>query len=497
MNEVTKQDLLLSKISTLEKKNKLYEEEIFRLQDLIKLMQYRKFAPKTEKTDHKQLELFDEPEKIEELKNKLQDNIEIEKYTRKKPNRKLPQNLPREKIYYDLKEEEKTCSCGKKLNKFGEDVLEQLEYIPAKLKIIEHIKAKYSCKNCYECVKTAKMPKQPIPKSIASPGLLSQIITSKYVDHLPFYRQEKIYNRIGIALPRATFCNWIFKCAELLKPLYELLISKLISSTYIQADETTVNVLSEKDKNMNYMWVFKTGKANNQIVIYRYDASRNSNVATNFLDKFSGYLQTDGYSGYNKLKDKKEIISVGCFAHARRKFYEITKISKKTGAAHMGLSFIDKLYNIEREIKGKNLNYDKIYIFRQQKSRPILDKFKIWLDKTVVRVPPKTALSKAINYTLNHWKSLTNYCLDGKLDIDNNAVERIIKPFTIGRKNWLFQGNTRGAEASAILYSLVQTCKLNNVEPYDYFKKVLTKIPNIKTLTREDLLKYLPFNYNI
>lgn len=493
--EVANQDLLLSKISTLEEENKFYKEEVFRLKELVKLLQYRKYAPKTEKSDDRQLELFDEPEKTEEQINEKQNNVEIEKHTRKKPNRKLPKNLPREKIYYDLSEEEKICKCGCKLNKFGEDVLEQLEYIPAKLKIIEHIKNKYSCKNCYECVKTAKMPKQPIPKSMASPGLLSQIITSKYVDHLPLYRQEKIYSRIGIELPRATFSNWIFKCAELLKPLYEASILKLVSSSYVQADETVVNVLSEKDKNTNYMWVFKTGKINKQIVIYKYDANRSSNVATKFLENFSGYLQTDGFSGYNKLKDKDQILSVGCFAHARRKFFEITKISKKTGAAHMGLNFIDNLYKIEREIKKLDLNYKEIYNYRQKKSKPILDKFKIWLDKTVTRVPPKLLLSKAINYTLNHWKSLTNYCLDGMLDIDNNAVERIIKPFTIGRKNWLFQGNTKGAEASAILYSLVQTCILNNIEPYDYFKKVLTEIPKIKPLSNHDLLKFLPINY--
>lgn len=501
MNEVAHENLL-SEISVLKeeniffkKENKHYKEEVDRLKELVKLLQYRKFAKKTEKSDDKQLELFDEPSQEAEQETQQAKETTIKEHTRKKVNRKLPKNLPREKIYYDLEDSEKNCICGHKLNKFGEDSYEQLEYIPAQLKIIEHIKAKYSCKNCYECVKTAKMPKQPIPKSIASPGLLSQVITSKYVDHLPLYRQEKIYQRIGIELPRATFCNWIFKCSELLKPLYDLLISELISSKYVQADETIVNVLSEKNRSNNYMWVFKTGKEENPIVIYKYDLSRSSDVASKFLKDFSGYLQTDGFSGYNQLKIKENITSVGCFAHSRRKFFEITKITKKTGSAHMAVNFIDKLYQIEREIKKLNMSYEEVYNQRQKKSKSILDKFKAWLDKTASRVPPKSALSKAINYTLNQWNSLANYCLNGMLDIDNNAVERAIKPFTVGRKNWLFQGNTNGAEASAILYSLVQTCILNNVEPYAYFKKVLSTMPEINVNNREALIKLLPSNY--
>ena len=409
MNEVLNKNLL-SELSDLKEENTLYKEEVTRLKEVIRLLQYRQFAKKTEKSDDKQLKLFDEPEEnIKKKTDETENKIEIKSHSRKKIKRKLPTNLPREKIYYDLDESEKLCNCGCKLSKFGEDVLEQLEYIPAKIKIIEHIKAKYACKNCQEGVKTAKMPPQPIPKSIATPGLLSQIITSKYVDHLPLYRQEKIYQRIGIELPRATFCNWIFKCAELLKPLYELLIKEILASSYIQADETTLNVLSEKERNINYMWVFMTKTCKNPIVIYKYDATRSSNVANDFLEDFSGYLQTDGFAGYNQLKAKNNVVGVSCFAHSRRKFFEITKISKKTGAAQMAVNFIDKLYIIEKEIKKLNLSYQEIYTYRKKKSKPILDKFKIWLDKTASRVPPKLALSKAVNYTLNQWNFLINY----------------------------------------------------------------------------------------
>jgi transposase len=481
---------------TLSIKNKILAEvntnlteEIERLKELIKLLQHRKFGKKSEQTDDKQLTLFDEPEEANTTVEAKE--IEVSAHKRTK-NRSLPKNLPTEQIYYDLEESEKICACGKELHKFGEDKLEQLDYIPAKIKRIEHIKVKYSCKFC-EIVKTAKMPKQPIPKSIATPGLLAQIITSKYVDHLPLYRQEQIYARIGIDLPRATFANWIFKCAELLEPLVVKLKLNIIKSNYVQADETTVNVLSEKEKSTNYMWVFMSEPKDTPSVVFEYNASRSGEVAANFLQGFSGYLQTDGYIAYNALKAQQNIIGLGCFAHVRRKFFEITKIIKNPGSAHIALKYINQLYKIERDARELNFNYKQLYEYRQEQAIPILTEFKAWLDKTVSRVQPKSATGVAINYTLNQWASLVNYCLDGTLEIDNNAIERMIKPFALGRKNWLFSGNAKGAEASAILYSLVQTCKINNVEPYEYFRHVLTVIPNISS--DAELEKLLPQNF--
>jgi transposase len=472
---------------------KIMQEEVERLQEIIKLLQHHKFGKKSEQTDSNQLELFDEPEtKTEDEVSITTKDVEVKSHKRTH-NRSLPKNLPRKQIHYDLKDDEKTCSCGKTLHKFGEDKYEQLEYIPAKIQVLEHIKAKYSCKAC-ETVKTAKMPKQPIPKSIATPGLLAQIITSKYADHLPLYRQEQIYSRIGIDLPRATFANWVFQCAELLKPLVEKLKQKIITSTYIQADETTVNVLSEKDNSTNYMWCFMSMPKENPSVVFEYNASRSGDVAGNFLKGFSGYLQTDAYSGYNSLKLQSNITGVGCFAHCRRKFFEITKITKNPGSAHIGLKFINKLYKIESDAKELKLNYEELYSYRQEQSVPILNEFKDWLDKTAPRASPKSAIGLAINYTLNQWKYLINYCLDGRLEIDNNAIERMIKPFALGRKNWMFAGNTKGACASAIIYSLVQTCKINNIEPYEYFRYALTEMPNITTSDVE-LENLLPSNF--
>lgn len=470
-----------------------FQHENERLQEVIKLLQLRKFGKKSEQSDSKQLNIFDITEDDLKYPEEEEKKIIIKSHNRKK-SRALPKELPREIIYYDLSEEDKICNCGKELNKMGEDKYEQLEFIPAQLKVIEHVKFKYACNSCKECIKIAKSPKQPIPKSIASAGLLSQIIVSKYVDHLPLYRQESILTRGGIDLPRATLSNWIFKCADLLKPLVDKLKDNIIQSNYVRADETTVNVISEQaERSKCYMWVFMNGPPDKQSVIFEYNNSRASDVPNKFLQNFSGYLQTDGYGGYNDLKNKNEITSLGCWAHSRRKFFEITKISKKAGSAHIAVNFINNLYKIEKEIKSKQLNFDEIKKYRQDKSIPILDEFKIWLDKTMSRVPPTFALGKAISYTLNNWNFLNNYCLDGKLDIDNNAIERMIKPFACGRKNWMFQGNVKGAQASAILYSLVQTCKVNNVNPYDFFRFALEKIPNLEA--EYEIEQLLPYNF--
>ena len=468
-----------------------YHNEIKMLQEQIKLLQHRKFGKKSEQTNSPQLELFDEPEEI--LTPKAEEiSIEVKSYTKKVTrNKSLPKTLPKKQINYDLRDEDKKCACGDELRKFGEDKYEQLEYIPAQINVIEHIKSKYSCKSC-ETVKTATMPKQPLPKSIASPSLLAQIITSKYVDHLPLYRQESIFSRIGIDLQRSTVASWIFKCANLLSPLVEILKKEIVSSNYVKADETTVNVLSEEAA-INYMWVFMANMHNKPIVVFEYHSSRCAKAAEDFLKDFAGYLQTDGYSGYTQLKKDNVIVGLGCLAHARRKFFEITKAVKSAGAAHIGLKYINDLYKIEKDAKEKKLTFSELKIIRDKKSKPILLEFKFWLEKTISRVLPKSALYKAVHYSLNNWQELSNYCLEGYLEIDNNSIERMIKPFACGRKNWMFSGNTKGAKASAILYSLIQTCKLNNVDPFKYLKATLIAIPNINS--EKELANLLPQNY--
>jgi len=496
MQEATSLNSLPNDIISLKQMVLESYQEIERLREQIRLMQQRRFGRKSEKSDSAQLSLFDDLYQSEEpSESDGNEVIDIKSHKRKKStnNRTLPKDLPRETIHYDLSESEKVCGCGTALHKIGEDKFEQLEYIPAQVKVIEHIKAKYSCRDCEEFVKTAQAPKQPIPKSIASPGLLAQTIVSKYADHLPLYRQESIFARIGVEISRATMSNWVFKCAELVSPLVDLLKKQIIESDYVCADETTVQVLeNSKNSSKDYMWVYMTGSDPKPAVVFEHHPTREGDVAYEFLKSFKGYLQTDGYNGYNLLRNEKYIIALGCWAHVRRKFFEIMKASKQTGAAHMAVSYINKLYKIERHAQSEGLDAAATKALRQEKSIPILKEFKAWLDKTQPRVPPKSALGLAIQYTLKQWPYLLTYCEDGRLGIDNNPVERMIKPFACGRKNWLFCGNTKGARASAGLYSLLQTCKLNSLDPYKYFRYILTKLPNVKT--QEELEALLPQN---
>jgi hypothetical protein len=338
------------------------------------------------------------------------------------------------------------------------------------------------------------MPKQPIPKSIASPGLLAYILVSKYCDHLPLYRQESIFKRIGIDMPRSTACEWTLRCGELLLPLVTLLKEKILSQDYVQVDETPVKTLKQdtkENRTNTYIWVIRTGPPQGiQAIVYEYHPTRSGSVAQGLFADFKGFLQSDGYSGYSPVHSDPNITALGCMAHARRKFVDIVKISKKSGAAQEAVSFIAKLYAIESEARKKKLPPDQIYELRKEKSKPILDKFKSWLIKTKDRTLPRSTMGGAVGYALNQWESLITYLQDGRLQIDNNSIERTIKPFKLGSKNWLFLGNRRGAEAAAAIYSLIETCKANDIEPYAYLRHTLTEIP--KAQTRDDLLALLP-----
>lgn len=456
-----------------------------------------RFASKSEK--HKgQIDLFDEatlPEQAEVVSiENADEEITIAAHTRKKVGRKpLPKNLPREQIVHDLTEAEKTCSCGCQMHKIGEDKSEQLEWVPAQVKVIEHVRIKYACRDCEEGVKSAPMPKLPIPKSIATPGLLAEIIISKYEDHLPLYRQEKILQRMGVDIARAALSNWMIKCGDLLKSLIPLLKKHIINSSYIQADETTLQVLNESARSnttKSYMWVFKGGPPGKLGVIFEYHQTRSGTAADLFLENFIGALQSDAYIGYMQFKSSALIALYFCWAHARRKFSDIVKTNKnKPGKAHMAVNFIAKLYAVEKQARENNLHFEQRKKLRKELALPVLNKFKIWLDNSASTVPPKSPIGEAIGYTLRHWTELTKYIDNGEVEIDNNIVENLIRPFALGRKNWLFCGSPEGAEAGAVIYSLIQTCKLNQIEPYAYFKYVLA---NIRSWDKSDLKALLP-----
>lgn len=484
---------------SLQKEKVALQEENKILNEKIQKLLLERYGPKSEKIKKIEPEapsVFDEgsltPE--EEALLKSEEEIEVSGYTRKKPGRRpIDNSLPREQIIHDIEPHEKICACGHERHCIGSDTSEQLEFTPAVIKVLEHVRLKYACKACEEGIAIAPAPMQIIPKSIATPGLLAHILCCKFEDHLPLYRQEKIWQRVGVELPRATLCNWVLKCGTLFESLIELAKEELIRRNYVHADETTVQVLKEVDKSAtskSYMWVYLTGGSIQPILIYEYAPGRGAIFPNQFLENFKGYLQTDAYGGYNTLRAKPNIKVLGCMAHARRKFIEIVKRTNKKGKAQVSVHYIAKLYAIEKTAREKNLDADQIFKLRQEKSKPILEEFKVFLTELSPKVPPKSSLGRAIAYTLNNWEALTLYLENGIFNIDNNPVENKIRPFALGRRNWLFMGNARGARAAAAIFSLIESAKANNLEGYYYLRYVLTKLPQCQS--KEELRALLP-----
>ena len=414
------------------------------------------------------------------------------------PKRKaLPKDLPRKVVTIDLPVDEKICDCCQSsLHKIGESRSEKLEFVPAHIKVIETIRPKYACKQCEKTgitnhIKTPPMPSTPIPKGIATASLLSQLITAKYQYGLPLYRQERLFNDYGISLSRQTMSDWLIRCSELLMPLYVALKRQLLAQAVIHADETPLKVIRE-EKTTSYMWVYCCGEdklSNNKtknIVLYDYHNSRAAQCPITFLDGYSHYLQVDGYAAYGKTN----AILAGCMAHARRKFIDAKTAQgkNKTGKADVVLSLIGKLYGIEANIKTKNS--DDKYQARQEKSKPLFDTIHRWVIENREKIPPKSKLGEALTYWHNQAHKLGTYLKDGRINIDNNRAERAVKPFVIGRKNWLFSNTSRGSNASAILYSFVETAKANGLLVDSYLQTCLNELAK----KPESLEHLLPWN---
>ena len=473
--------------------------QIDALTEMLRIYRYRQFGNKSEKSSPDQISIFNEaklPKKPDDI-IKADEEIYVTAHTRtKSPGRKpLPENLPREQRIYDLTEEEKICACGQSLTHIKDETCEQLDIIPARVYVIQHVKKKYACRHCEETIKTATMPAQPIPRSIASPGLLSHVLVSKFEDHLPLYRQEKMLRRIGIDIPRATLCLWVIRAAELFKPMMKLMQKNIIEYDVAYSDETTVQVLKDPNKGVNskkYMWLFAGGELNKFCFYYHYHHSRSHDVALDFFAGYKGYIHCDGFPGYDTLAAKSaEIKLSGCLYHARRKFVEIIKITQaKEGVAHDVLKFIALLAKIEEEIK--ELSTENKFNLRLEKAKPLLDDLYAYLVAMQPRTLPKSPLGHAVSYTLNQWSKLLTYLDDGRLENNNNRSERAIKPFVIGRKGWLFADSVAGAEAAAIIFSLVETCKHHGVEAYDWFRYVLQKLPLCQFDAEIEML--MPFN---
>ena len=480
-----------------------YERQISVLLEQIRHLRQLLFGRRSEKlpagSTTVQLPLFDlpEPEHIEPVK------VTIESHDRKKPGRKpLPPELPRIEIVHDLPEEEKTCGCGCELSRIGEEVSEQLDIVPARIQVLRHIRPKYACRRCEgvedegPAVRVAPMPPQIIPQSIVSPGLLAHVLTAKFVDHLPLYRQEKLFARLGVEIGRATMSNWAIKAAEACMPLLNLIRDEILAGKLINIDETTLQVLAEPGRAptaTSYMWLFRRGDPHRPALLYQYHPTRAGDVARTFLGDYQGIVQTDGFSGYDFLDRQAGVRHAGCLAHVRRKFMEVVKAQGKnrsSGSADQALAIIQQLYGLEKE--AKQWSPAMIAAMRAEKARPIMENFHLWLTKRASQTPPKGLLGKAISYTLNQWDRLVVYLDDPILTPDNNMAENAIRPFVLGRKNWLFAGTPKGAEASALLYSLIETAKANNCEPYSYLRHIFEHLPWAHSLADYEAL--LPWN---
>jgi transposase len=411
----------------------------------------------------------------------------------------LPAALPRVNVIHDLAETEKRCACGCQRREIGEIISEQLDIIPAQVRVIRHIRKKYACAHCESAPITAVLPPQPIPKSNASPGLLAHIAVAKYQDALPLHRQESILRRAGIDLSRQTLARWMIQSARLLQPLHNLLRDYLLVGPVIHCDETVVQVLKEPDKlptSQSYMWVQSGGPPNKAVTLFDYRASRSGRVPLELLQDYRGYLMSDGYEGYNAIAQQDGVEHLCCWTHVRRKFIEAqlaqprsksTK-SQVVGKADVALNFIGKLYGVEQYDDDAIARYRR----RQQESVPLLDQMRAWLDSTVNTVTPSGKLGEALQYLHKYWHKLIRYTERGDLPIDNNRAENAIRPFVVGRKNWLFSDTPQGANASAIIYSVIETAKANGLEPYAYLRRLFTALPSATTVEATEQL--LPWN---
>ena len=478
------------------------QASIQNLQHQLHLFRIARFGRKSEKdVVDAQLRLqFDDavPVVEEEAAPEVNQTTETLTYTRNKKGtgrKPLPKSLPFIETIHDLNEDEKQCACGCALTYIGDDISEQLDVVPQMTFRVVNIRKKYACKACEETILTAKLPKQPIDKAMAAPGLLAAIIDAKFNRHMPLYRQEAMFAEANISITRGTLSNWMIKSADLLTPLVKLMEADIHSYDIAYADETPLQVLREKGRlptQKSYMWLFIGGPPEKRAFVYQYHPTRSHQIPFAFFADFKGWLHADCYKAYITLGRLGHITHVACWAHARRYFVDVTKLSKKPGLASQVVKLIGKLYHLESELKDSQAKPDAILTRREQDAKPVLLQIKAILDEAQIKVAPQSPLGKAIFYALGHWDALLIYLQDGRPEIDNNKSERSIKPFVIGRKNWLFHGNDLGARAGSILFSLIETCKQHKVDVFSWIKYVIANIHNAQTV--EQLEKLLPYN---
>jgi transposase len=507
LEDTTYQELIRSRQAHAEE-NLLLKAEVAWYREQLGLAKKRLYGAKSEKTPIAQeAMLFNEAEAC--ASDILPDpETETITYNRRKkvPGKREAQlaDLPLEEIFYELPEEAQVCpQCSGPLHEMGHDVRQEIEITPAKVVLVKHHAAKYACRNCNRNeietpILTAPMPKSAFPNSLASPCAVAYIMSQKFVEGLPLYRQEASLQRLGIEISRQTMANWMIAGADWLEQIIRRMKEKLLDRDILHADETPLQVLQEEGRRpqqTSYMWLYRSGRDGPPIVLYEYQETREGKHPRNFLEEYAGFLHVDGYGVYEQLPGAT---LVGCWSHARRNFFEIVDLlspmAKKKGdtAAHKGLDYCNRLFAIERDLH--DVTPAERFAGRGERSGSVLTEFRAWLDEMARETLPKTPIGKAIRYCLNQWSKLTAFMLDGRLEISNNRAERSIKPFVIGRKNWLFASSPRGAEASATIYSLVETAKENGLNPLAYMTYLFEQLPNSNWKDPEILDTLLPWS---
>jgi transposase len=473
-----------------------------RLVQIIKEMQRHRFGRRAETLPEDQMLLaLEDVEQTEAGVAAAEESrsaaMGAESARRRRRNRgALPAHLPRIETTIDI--EDKACPCCKGLlHLIGEDVSERLDIIPAQFRVLVTRRPKYACRACEGAVVQAPAPARLIEGGLPTEATIAHVLVSKYADHLPLYRQAQIYARQGIALDRSTLADWVGRAAWHLRPVHERLLEHIRSSAKIFADETTAPVLDpgRGRTKTGQLWAYARddrpfGSADPPIAVYVYAQNRKSEQPIAHLAGFTGVLQVDGYAGYRALADKNSVQLAFCWSHVRRRFYELAAAGPAPIASE-ALERIGQLYAIESEIRGRCAEERRDT--RQEKSRFILCELEVWLREKLARISQKTKLAEAIRYALSRWDGLTRFVDDGRIEIDSNVVERAIRPIALNRKNALFAGSDGGGENWAIVASLIETCKLNGVDPQAYLSEVLSKIVGGHLVTRLDEL--LPWAY--
>ena len=489
--------------------------EIKLLREQIEYFKKQKFGPKSEKTSVITGQLvmpevlekgqFDEAE--ESAEEDVLPEITTKKKTRKGYSReKVLASLPTEERIYGLSEEDKVCSVdGSKLSYVGKKYLRaEIEYIPATVKVIHVYKENWECRTCRAAersyIQEASVPQPLLQHSMASPSSVAWTMYQKYVNHLPLYRQSKDWSNLGLEISRGTLSSWIIKTAdEYLKPVVDQLRTHLLKENCLHVDETPVQVLKEPGRNnrtKSYMWVYSTiAESKAPIRIYDYCPGRSAEFVVEFLKDYSGFLHVDAYSAYGKVKNATLCY---CWAHARRKYAEAMPKdlkSKEATLVKQGLEFCNKLFKFEDKLKSLAPEERKEQRFLLEK--PVLEAYWSWVETTLATIPPKSKFGQALQYSLNQKTGLMNYLMDGHCQISNNTAENSIRPFTVGRKNWLFSGSPKGAASSAAVYSIVETAKANGLNPHKYLQKLLEELPRMKEPTETNLELIMPWNDKI